>query len=40
MRLLYPSDPFDKKQPDENYAEEFLVTAFANLQLNSTANTA
>jgi ATP-grasp domain, R2K clade family 3 len=31
MRLLYPSDPFDKKQPDENYAEEFLAAEAAGI---------
>ncbi len=25
MRLLYPCDPFNKKDPDETYAEEFLA---------------
>jgi len=23
MRLLYPSNPFDRKQPDENYTSEY-----------------
>lgn len=32
MHLLYPSDPFDKKRPDEHYAEEFDAVVAAGLQ--------
>lgn len=31
MRLLYPSDPFDKKKPDEVYEEEFNAAGQAGL---------
>lgn len=31
MRLLYPGDPFNKKKPDETYAEEFLAAQAAGL---------
>lgn len=31
MRLLYPSDPFDKKRPDEQYADEFDAAVAAGL---------
>ncbi|MFZ2266281.1 MAG: ATP-grasp domain-containing protein [Azonexus sp.] len=31
MRLLYPCDPFNKKEPDETYAEEFLAAQAAGL---------
>lgn len=31
MRLLYPSDPFDKKRPDEQYAEEHDAMVAAGL---------
>ncbi|MCU1724042.1 hypothetical protein [Pseudomonas sp. 5P_5.1_Bac1] len=31
MRLLYPSDPFDKKRPDEQYAGEFEAAVAAGL---------
>lgn len=31
MRFLYPCDPFNKKEPDETYAEEFLATQAAGI---------
>jgi hypothetical protein len=31
MRLLYPSDPFQKKNPDEKYAQEFLAAQGAGI---------
>jgi hypothetical protein len=31
MRLLYPCDPFNKKEPDETYAEEFLAAQAAGI---------
>lgn len=31
MRFLYPSNPFQKKQPDENYAEEYAACIAAGL---------
>jgi len=31
MRLLYPSDPFDRKQPDEDYHDEFAAARAAGL---------
>jgi hypothetical protein len=31
MRLLYPCDPFNKKEPDETYAEEFLAAQAAGM---------
>ncbi|SCY22814.1 MULTISPECIES: ATP-grasp domain-containing protein [unclassified Pseudomonas] len=32
MHLLYPSDPFDKKRPDEQYAEEYEAVMTAGLR--------
>lgn len=32
MRLLYPSAPFDKKRPDEQYLEEYNTVVAAGLQ--------
>lgn len=32
MHLLYPSDPFDKKNPDEQYVEEYDAVIAAGLQ--------
>lgn len=34
MRLLYPSDPFDKKRPDEQYAEECTAVVAAGLSVS------
>jgi hypothetical protein len=31
MHLLYPCDPFNKKEPDETYAEEFLAAQAAGM---------
>jgi hypothetical protein len=31
MRLLYPCDPFNKKEPDETYAEEFFAAQAAGM---------
>ncbi|NBF04557.1 ATP-grasp domain-containing protein [Pseudomonas sp. Fl5BN2] len=31
MRLLYPSDPFDPKRPDEHYLEEYAAVLAAGL---------
>ena len=31
MHLLYPSDPFDRKQPDEDYHHEFVAARAAGL---------
>lgn len=31
MRFLYPCDPFNKKEPDETYAEEFFAAQAAGL---------
>lgn len=31
MHLLYPSDPFDRKQPDEDYHDEFVAARAAGL---------
>lgn len=31
MRFLYPCDPFNKKEPDETYAEEFLAAQAAGI---------
>ena len=31
MKFLYPSDPFDKKSPDEDYREEYEAALFAGL---------
>lgn len=33
MHLLYPSDPFHKKRPDEQYAEEYDLVVAAGLQV-------
>lgn len=32
MRLLYPSDPFDKKRPDEQFSDEYDAVVGAGLQ--------
>ncbi|KAB0584510.1 hypothetical protein F7Q92_03080 [Ideonella dechloratans] len=31
MRLLYPCDPFNKKEPDDTYAEEFFAAQAAGM---------
>ena len=33
MHLLFPSDPFNKKRPDEQYAEEYDLVVAAGLQV-------
>ncbi|WP_426193823.1 hypothetical protein [Pseudomonas sp. NFXW11] len=32
MHLLYPSDPFDPKRPDEQYLEEYEAVLAAGLR--------